>query len=895
MANLLIDAPLDNVNSDNTVTNLAPGSMQGTVHNGSLDVVSNEMGRCLYFGANGQSQYIAFSDATSPLVLSNYTMSAWVKLDPRITYPQVVFGQMVDNDVTNPGLIAESATHVINECRAVGTVSASVPGDVPDMTENWLYLSITQGDDYTEVYCNGEMLERRLRADRVSNTDDTFYVGNPHGLFQGYLAHLRVYDAYLSQEQIQADMQATLPENNDTQTDSGDDNSTDNTGDNSVSEPTARESFPLDFTFYNDGDQQVIYITGGIHQQVLDVAVTNTAGSSLIFDALSGSTPSADNHHLELRFRPGTLSDDSRNSLTLNTSGWVMSDAVTSPNTQTISYYLLHTGAALTLAVGDTIHLELENADANPGSGTRNSQLEMTFENVSYDGQSTAITGNRVKAVAIVNHTGSQGLPPLHACFVGTDSLLNDGSTTNTLTIRMMASDRAGTVALNPGTASAPSAFVINLPTGTDLMAVVSSSSKVTSEEVSPSGTWSVTAAGTEGKTVYWKLTPADTTDALTYSGVDLTLHLVCDTPPGVGTIYINYENIPGYQDGQITLPVKKTPLLYMGSSSNPPSVARYGLKVGNITQEIGSNDLAVAGQISASGLTVGGNISSTGGNISAQSVIAEQEVSAAWVETSSVRGESNVLLLASANHSDEQVEILFSSGGTTLQSRTNNTNSMLRLNPSGGMVQIGSGSVSGNVLTVQSGGTNSLSILNQAGNGGVNMGVQNEQNGFYNTYIQTRGQNQLLLLNPGGNRSQSVIVGSNTQAQPEKQTYQMEVHGDMYIEDDLYVDDKIKADRLYVTRLLQVDGYGTGFKRITTGQSGWHDMDGSRTSYRHTFSNDFGNDVPLVLLTVESGGDDHHSMAVYLTEVTATYFIYTVKRIGDSGSQFRVTWMAWS
>jgi hypothetical protein len=71
-------------------------------------------------------------------------------------------------------------------------------------------------------------------------------------------------------------------------------------------------SYPIAFSLRDDDGQAVLTIADDPAEQHAHLEIRNTSGGDILIDAPArGADASADNHHFELRFRPGALSQES--------------------------------------------------------------------------------------------------------------------------------------------------------------------------------------------------------------------------------------------------------------------------------------------------------------------------------------------------------------------------------------------------------------------------------------------------------------------------------------------------------------------------------------------------------------------------------------------------------
>ncbi len=202
---------------------------------------------------------------------------------------------------------------------------------------------------------------------------------------------------------------------------------------------------------------------------------------------------------------------------------------------------------------------------AAPGSGSRGSQVELIPRQLTMvGGDATPITGRRTQYVHITNQSGKKNTP-LHVGFVGGNTVINDGKSPNALRLRITNASKTGEIALTPKTGSQPSKFIVSFdaqPKGQTREWALVTTGDSKNVKVSVNGS-NITPEGIEGETPEWPIS-FDTALSLA-SGKPLQIDLtgiVSSLPSGHANLYVRYENIPGYWEGQFVCTVEKGPLL---------------------------------------------------------------------------------------------------------------------------------------------------------------------------------------------------------------------------------------------------------------------------------------------------------------------------------------------
>ena len=343
----------------------------------------------------------------------------------------------------------------------------------------------------------------------------------------------------------------------------------------SVIKPTAaapfRRSHPIGFNLEDDDHQNVLYIdsasTGGRN---LQFSVLNTSEESVAFSALTGNV-GADNYHLELKFRPGTLANEDQIALT-GSSDW--SFKVEKGDDGTVSLYFLSSSTS-EIASGGKLDLTLQNVSADAGGGARGTRVEFKYRNLKYKNAAATerLEGTRIEHLSIINQRGKKNIP-LHVGFVGSNTVLNDGATQNELVLRIgNASSDPISLAASGG---ATPKFILSLDSGdkTSKPWALGTDSEVGGINVQvkfPGDGWQDVTKSGQSSSPQWEIDiPASLNqlDGQNYLQVKLS-SIITDHPSGFTNLYVRYENIPGYWDGQFVCAVEKAPLLYKDLGNN--------------------------------------------------------------------------------------------------------------------------------------------------------------------------------------------------------------------------------------------------------------------------------------------------------------------------------------
>ena len=543
----------------------------------------------------------------------------------------------------------------------------------------WYYVVATYeaGTGNKSLYLNGDLSVQtqvsgggRLGNSNVSrqalvasgfNANGAF----PTRCFTGEIAQVRIYNKAISPEKIQQDQTAGL-----------------------VSSAAYLKYYPIEFDLRDADDANVIFIYDEPEGHTLKVEVKNVSSQGIGLTPIA--TPDSGHYHFALTFRPGTLSPESISNMQLaGPEGWSMSAPAVDANGQ-VSFYF-GSVAAYTMMPSDLLTLILDQVSADAGGGARSTRVQLAYANMAYTGDVTELTGAEEVTVNIVNHEGMKDIP-LHVGFVGSNTLLNDNATANSLTIRItnvLPPDQfinTGSIRFSGG-GDAPSTIIVRLEgredsevkdwainTNSILLANVTASSSGPSQ-ANPN--WLPLAIG-EGQSPFWGFYPETDFQLAPGQYIEISLAgIKAESPSSLSNIYVEYENLPGYWDGRFVMNVEKGPIVFrnghMGLGTGNPA---YPLSVGADTTGISAGPSAgglslVTGNTDRLSIDSNGNTTVNAGVLTLQA--------------------SNAAQLNFANSGVNQMGALFLETGSTL-SLGSWQNS---LTPSGGITIMPSNHVS--------------------------------------------------------------------------------------------------------------------------------------------------------------------------------------------------------
>ena len=360
-----------------------------------------------------------------------------------------------------------------------------------------------------------------------------------------------------------------------------------------------RNSNPLDFDFYNEANQQVLFIQDDDSAQRMYLEIHNTSQWEINIPTAGAAATDVTNYHFALRFRHGTLREQSEPklaSLAINSallSAGEVTCSISKPQIQndTVSFNIANVGKNdLKLAPGARLKLALDGLAADGRGGARNTRVELRYQKISYANDPSPISGGRMHHLSIVNHQGQKNIP-LHVSVIGSNTILNDGATPNEQCLRITNVLSDGAIGLVP-TGDAASRFVLSFdvfnssemndwalgnPDAVDKInpQVITSKRDANGKPVSDQN-WKITRQG-QGESPEWIIEPVNKNSLAAGESVLLLLsNIISSMPIGAANVYLHYANIPGYWDGQFVVSLEKTALVQrdkfvgVGSTNDP-------------------------------------------------------------------------------------------------------------------------------------------------------------------------------------------------------------------------------------------------------------------------------------------------------------------------------------
>ncbi|MFN0086711.1 MAG: LamG-like jellyroll fold domain-containing protein [Blastocatellia bacterium] len=377
---------------------------------------------------------------------------------------------------------------------------------------------------------------------------------DPAQAFTGEMANLRIYRRMLSAPEVEqimlADVARVDPAN--------------------VPGKQAMEAFsaahPLDFQLLDEDNNNAIYIDNHHEGRNLFLEVTNVGRQSLVLEKQRKVRPAADNRHFELLFRPDTLAKIAIDHLRIDRGRWAMASKK-EPDGGLRIFLLSQTGR--TIHPGRNLVVELSYVSAASLGGYRATNVELKFDLLHARGEKTVLRGYLSSPLRVIDLRGQINIP-LHLGFVGGNTILNlGGGYPNELTLEAANAAMVKSLTFHPEGSEAPTRLILSADAQPPeqrrdwALGTLSEVAAIVPEIDDPR--WKK-AANEQGETPEWVFTPTEKIQLKPGESLRLTLNNIASSlPPGLANLYLRYEHIPGYRDGQFVLPVEKSTISIKG------------------------------------------------------------------------------------------------------------------------------------------------------------------------------------------------------------------------------------------------------------------------------------------------------------------------------------------
>jgi concanavalin A-like lectin/glucanase superfamily protein len=420
---LVLHLNLDDIDiSTSTTPDSSKSGLKAKVSGASL-VEDDTFGACLSF--QGQDDHVEVSSVNLTDTNPPHTIEGWIKME---TYPQarawiLLLGQ---EGVDSHHWLLGDALGKKAQLGAWGKTANQATSIMP--VGEWVHVATTHDGSNLVCYLNGQPVDKKTATFKLTDKRLTLAKRgvDAEKNFQGKMAHVRIYRRALSEAEIREDMDT-----------------------DKLALPVYRRGHPIAFSLRDEDENYVLYIGDDPRDHHrLNLELRNTSAQIRFKKGeKAADKASEENHHFELVFRNGVLSDKTLKKLRENKEDVISKDAKEQwdlfcppsedSQTGTISVYFLYKDTSKLFGPNTRLVIPLRNISANAGSGARGTRVELKLNQLTYVDETTPITGSRIQHLQIISHLGSRRVP-LHVGFVGSNRILNDGSSANTLVLQLM-------------------------------------------------------------------------------------------------------------------------------------------------------------------------------------------------------------------------------------------------------------------------------------------------------------------------------------------------------------------------------------------------------------------------------------------------------------------------
>lgn len=332
-----------------------------------------------------------------------------------------------------------------------------------------------------------------------------------------------------------------------------------------------RKTHPLEFDLYNDDDQQVLYIEDAPDGQRMYLELHNTAQQAMEISAPSSgnNNASADNYNFALKFRHATLRAEILPKIKLSSDSqqnWSLACTATSDGTVSLN---ILSKAKQKIEPDARLKFTIEGLNADARGGARSTRMELHYNRVNYAGDSAPLGGTRIQHLSVANQSGKKNIP-LHVGFLGSNTVLNDGQSENEIIVRITNALKDKPISLSQN-ADALSKFILSFDiqdTETKEWALMRAGELASVKvyvKLRDTDDWKVVAAaaGSQAESPEWIITSADMPKLKAGRHIQIKISgIKSSLSSGMSNLYIRYENIPGYWDGQFIAVLEKSNLV---------------------------------------------------------------------------------------------------------------------------------------------------------------------------------------------------------------------------------------------------------------------------------------------------------------------------------------------
>ncbi|NEP00292.1 MAG: tail fiber protein [Symploca sp. SIO2E9] len=356
------------------------------------------------------------------------------------------------------------------------------------------------------------------------------------------------------------------------------------------------------FRFYyeTEGPQNILYQEADSEMALpinLDVYNNSSDDIEIILKKPDNKEVSKDNYHFRLSFPPGLLAD--LGEAEVESDEWDMASGA-EPESEDIKelgdnrlniFFLHKTGRPISKDSVDKVSFLFSKLCAKTNYGSPTAKVYIVCSDLmSYTKgeEEYTLKGKNWDQEIRVEDRNAKSNIPLHVGFVGSNTVLNDGTTPNSLTLRI--TNVSSSDSLSPNlTFTQESKLIVSFETGEkdSKYWALADAGKVKAITIgaTESSTWQVQEKENrkewevllQGGKAPYELEPG--------KNIELKLgNIVTEHPTGKANLYVRYEEIEGYQNGVLAVPIEKTPMRVRGEK-----VEVYGIVQAGVIEGVGA------------------------------------------------------------------------------------------------------------------------------------------------------------------------------------------------------------------------------------------------------------------------------------------------------------------
>jgi microcystin-dependent protein len=385
---------------------------------------------------------------------------------------------------------------------------------------------------------------------------------------------------------------------------------------------TYREEHPLTFAVVDDDDEARLAITDeGSPGRNLHLAIVNRSPFVVEFAEPDSTAEVVDAAHLELRFRPGTLSGESLARIAPVDREWQIATSMEDDGTHVL--HLTHRLSRILLP-GHRLAVTLVHVSADALLGARDTRVALRYRNVRFQESGVPCHGFGERRLAIHGRRGRRTVPFRYGVRAPR-MVMNDGETATDLTAFLGNASKSTDIELRAGVA--PTRFVLSFDCGAgpwDLGSV----DHVANIDVPPPDGFDVDPR-LHGETPEWVITPVRDITLRPGQQIEFALNEIrSSAPSGPARMLLRYDNLPGHWDGELDTTIEKSAIRYSAvENAAGESMTVPGTVTAGGFDTVGAVD---AGSVAADTVTAG-TLTSTGQVLDANGPVVPVGVIVMW------------------------------------------------------------------------------------------------------------------------------------------------------------------------------------------------------------------------------------------------------------------------